>query len=123
MSTLYLVVFFALLVAVLVLLLKFKRDLLTKYWKYIAGAGVGLFTIVFVAGKLKKSPKADPKGDKKEEKLDRELEEIKEDADKEVAEAVRKEEKVKEELNDIKEISDEEERLKKLSDLFNKTRR
>jgi len=123
MSTLYLIVFFSLAVAVLLLMLKFRRDLLYRYWKYITGAGISLVAIVFVAGKLKKSPKTDPKGDKKKEELDQGLEAIEKEANKEIEEATAKEEEVKTELSAIKEISDEEERLRQLSDLFNKTRR
>jgi len=123
MTTIYLIALFSLLILVLILLLKFKPELLKKYWKYLAGAGAVAFSVVFLAGKLKKTKKLDVKGDNKKKKLDEDIERVNEEAETEIAEAKKEEKEVTDKLEKIKEISDEEERLKQLSELFNKTRR
>lgn len=123
MTTIYLLLILGLLVISLILVIKFRPALFKRYWKYGLGILAGVFSLVFVFGKLVKRDNPDKKGDKKRDKLDDNLEKVNKESAQEIAKAVEKEDKVREEVARIKEIPEEEERLKQLADLFNKTRR
>jgi membrane protein implicated in regulation of membrane protease activity len=125
MDTVYLVVIGALLVGVLVLLAMFKRDWLVKGWKYIAGAAVALVALFFAFGRRRSEPDPGIQEEikQKREELQKNLEEVRQEGQVEVDQAKAKEQEIVEELHEIEEIQDEEEKLNRLEELFNKTRR
>jgi sugar phosphate permease len=125
MDTVYLVIIGTLLVGGIVLLAMFKRDWLIKGWKYIAGAAVSLVALFFLFGRRKSQP--DPvvqeEIKQKREELQKSLDEVRQEGQAEVEQAKQKEQEIITELHEIEEISDEAEKLQRLEELFNKTRR
>lgn len=77
----------------------------------------------FLVGRRKTTTPEDPELRKKEDKLREDLRIVHEEAEEKIREAAEKEEEVRKEVEDIKRIEDEEERLKLLASLFNRTRR
>lgn len=125
MDTVYLVVICTLLVGVVVLLALFKREWLVKGWKYIAGAAAALVALFFLFGRRKSviDVAVHEEIKQKREELQAQLDEVKQAGHVEVEQAKKQEQEILQELSSIDKLADEEEKLRRLQDLFNKTRR
>lgn len=123
MQTLTLIILFSVSAAVLFAIFYFKPDLPKKVWGYIAAGVIAMAGFFFLVGRRKTTTPEDPELRKKEDKLREDLRIVHEEAEEKIREAAEKEEEVRKEVEDIKRIEDEEERLKLLASLFNRTRR
>ena len=124
MDTVYLIVISLLAAGSLVLLVWLKPDLAKKYWGYlIAGVAALAGLIVLVSQRKQKPTTPDAVTQKKEEQLRVDLGKVHAEAEAEIAVARTAEVAVQQEVEEITDIQSEEERLKRLSDLFNRTRR
>jgi len=124
METFYLILIGLLAVGVLLLLLWLKPDLAKKYWAYIAAGVVAVGGLVFALTQRKRpAPTPDPEMAEKEDQLRADLAKVHEEAEQQITQARQEESEVQAEVTEIQGISDEQERLKRLADLFNKTRR
>lgn len=123
MEQFYLILIAALTVGGLLLLFVLKPDLAKKYWAYIAGAVAAIGGAVFLFSQRKGPAQPDPVMEEKEQKLQEDLKKVHEEAEAEIQQARAKEQEVHNEVEEIKQIDNEEERLRRLADLFNRTRR
>ena len=123
MEQIYLIVISVLIVAGLLLLFVLKPDLLKKYWGYIALSVAAVGGVIFFLTQRKGQIRTDPEMEKKEKRLQEDLKRVHEEAEAQVQEARVQEIEVHQEVEEIKKIDDDEERLRRLADLFNRTRR
>lgn len=120
-NALYLV---GLVFGVVVLALVLKPEWGRKYYIQLSAGLAALVGTVFFLGKIKKgSLRLDPEIQEKEAKLKKDLAKVHKEAEATISEAAKKEDAIKQEVETIRVISDDEERLKRLAELFNKTRR
>lgn len=123
MEQFYIILICVLVAAGLLLLLVLKPDLAKKYWGYIAAGVAVVAGLVFALAQRKRPAAPDPEMQEKEQVLQEDLKEVHEEAETVIREAQTREAEVHAEVEEIKQIDDKEERLKRLSDLFNRTRR
>lgn len=123
MEQLYIILICVLVAAGLLLLVVLKPDLAKKYWGYIAAGVAVVAGLVFAVSQRKRPAAPDPEMQKKEQILQEDLKEVHEEAELVIREAQTREAEIHAEVEEIQQIDDKEERLKRLSDLFNRTRR
>lgn len=123
METVYILLISVLFAVLLFLFIWLKPDLAKKYWAYILG-GISAVAalIVLVTQKKHAPPSPDPELKEKEDQLKEDLSEVHNRAESEIEVAREAEATVQAEVEAITHVSDEKERLKRLSDLFNRTR-
>lgn len=123
METIYILLLSVLVAVLLFLFIWLKPDLAKKYWAYILGGLSAVVALVILLAQKKQPPLSpDPEMKEKEDQLEEDLSEVHKRAEAEIAGAKESEEIVLTEVEDITKVADEEERLKRLSDLFNRTR-
>lgn len=124
METLYLLLLSLLIAVLLFLFIWLKPDLAKKYWAYILGGLATIFAAVILLTQRKQPASSpDPEMKEKEDKLKADLVVAHEKAEAEIVLAVKEEDVIQEEVAAISRMTDEQERLKKLADLFNSTRK
>lgn len=123
MDSFYLILIAVLLCGVLVLLAFLKPEWAKKYAGYVVLGVAALGGLVALFTQRKTPAPPDPEIKEKEDKLKQDLAEVHEEAEEQIREAEQKHEEVKVEVAEIQQIDDKEERLRRLSDLFNRTRR
>lgn len=124
METFYLILIGVLAVGVLLLLVWLKPDLAKKYWAYIAAGVTAVGGLVFLLAQRKRpAPGPDPEMQHKEDQLKEDLAKVHEEAEQKIEAARLDEVEVQREVAEIQKIPEEQERLNRLADLFNRTRR
>jgi len=124
MEQFYLILIGILAAGALLLLAWLKPDLAKKYWGYILAAAGAIGGVVFLIAQRKRpAPEPDPEIAAKEVQLREDLTKVHAEAEATIAVARTEEHAVQQEVEEIKAIPEEAERLRRLSELFNRTRR